>query len=84
MDSPVSRNGVKAISELLAFMFLVTVMAFVAPASLLFAFVVNSIAGSVITDLSKAYVPLTEKIQNNQISIAWGLGKMLRNNFWWR
>ena len=79
-----SRNTVKVISEFLAFMILVIAVGFVAPLAFLFVFVVNSIAGAVITDLSKAFVPLTEKIQNNQISLVWGFRKMLRNNLWWR
>lgn len=79
-----SRKAVKAISELLAFMILVVAVGIVAPLSLLIAFVLNSIAGAVITDVSKAFVPLTDEIKSNQISLAWGFRKVLRNNLWWR
>jgi hypothetical protein len=52
--------------------------------SFLVAFVVNSIAGAIITDLSKTYVPFTEEIKKNKISLRWGFRKMLQNNLWWR
>jgi hypothetical protein len=82
----VKRNTAEAISEFIAFMLLVTAVGCIAPLTFLFLFVVNSIAGTVITDLNlnKAVVFSTREIENNKVSLVWGLKKMVRNNLWWR
>jgi len=82
----VNRKTAEAVSEFTAFMLLVVAVGCIAPLSFLFLFVVNTIAGTIITDLNlnKAVVPPSRKIQNNQVSLAWGCKKMLKNNLWWQ
>jgi hypothetical protein len=82
----VSRQFAEAASELLGFMILVLAVGFIAPLSFQFVFIVNSIAGTVISDLNlnKIVVPPNREIKNNQISLTWGLRKILVNNAWWR
>ncbi len=79
-----SRNVAKLISELLAFVMVVGILGLVAHPLITGLVIVNSIAGAVVTDLNQVYVPPTWQIQNNRISLTWGMRKMWRNTTWWR
>ncbi len=80
------RRFVLAASEFLAFMLLVSLVGLIAPWSLLVIFVINSIAGTIIADIKlyKVVVLFKSEIEENRISLVWGIKKILRNNLWWR
>ena len=79
-----NRQFVKAASELLAFCLVVGIISFVAHPLITGLVVVNSIAGAAITDINRVHIHPTAEIQNNRISLAWGMRKIWRNNTWGR
>jgi hypothetical protein len=78
------REFVIAASELFAFVVLALPIGLLVPWSVLTIFIINTIAGTIIFDikLNKAVVPIDSEIEMNNISIIYGLRKILRNNFW--
>lgn len=81
-----NRDTAKHLSELFAFLVVlglfVAMSVFVQPIVLILV-IANLVAGSIITDRNQVYVPLTNEIQANRVSLVWGFRKLWRNNFWW-
>lgn len=78
------REFVIAASELAGFIILTIPIGLLVPWLVLTIWTINSIAGTIIFDikLNKAVVPIDSEIEMNNISIIFGVRKILRNNCW--